>query len=217
MLSFIGGVSKKAKEICTDKKSFSVWARNHIAMFPQDATYINAYDIEIVHENEPAESIEIESLQATFSPTKTNSEPIISSDPETDELLRDTQIRGSKRKTRRDISQDLSGLSISPPRKIQSTSFNNLPEPVFGNSIQIRQGPSGLGSTAGSTASGSTAGSRHVTESIRSRGIGRSTGLGSGRGSVRDAGRGQSVRGSGRGQSGGSVVTRSQMSRRSQK
>ena len=229
ILSLISGCSKKAKEICSDQKKFKIWADNHIKFFPQHGPYLNCYEIDLVHENEPTERLNIDSVVATFSPTKSSSDRIISSDPEGDELIRDTNIRGSKR-TRRDISQDLSRISLSPPKKISANESEEspLPPPVFGHAPSMSKGPRGISSPSvrpGQGYSGIGDGeSRAETRAGRGISSGRGAGSISGRGAGSIAVRGNvnRSRGSGRGAGRGEFIVDSsasghKMTRRSSK
>ena len=224
ILSLISGSSNKAKEICSDQKKFKIWADNHIKVFPQHGPYLNCYEIDLVHENEPTERLNIDSVVATFSPTKSSSDRIISSDPEGDELIRDTNIRGSKR-TRRDISQDLSRISLSPPKKISANESEEspLPPPVFGHAPSMSKGPRRISSPSvrpGQGCSGIGDGESRA-ETRAGRGIsiaGRGAGSISGRGAGSISGRGAgsiSGRGAGSisGRGAGSIAVRGNVNR----
>ena len=111
LLVFISGSAKKAKQICENNDSYMSWVKNHITHFPNDADYLNAASFEINHENEPSELVPIDEIHATFSPRKHHETELISSDVENDELLRDRDIRGSKR--HRDLSKEMKKVSLS--------------------------------------------------------------------------------------------------------
>ena len=111
LLVFISGSSKKAKEICKTNDTYMSWVKNHITHFPHDAEYLNVASFEINHENAQPELVPIDEIHATFSPLKHHETELVSSDIENDQLLRDREIRGSKR--HRDLSQELDKVHIS--------------------------------------------------------------------------------------------------------
>jgi len=111
LLTFIAGVSKKAKEICKSNDTYMTWVKNHIVHFPNDADYLNVASFEINHEDSQPELVPIDEIHATFSPHKHHEPELVSSDVETDQLLRDREIRGSKR--HRSLSKELNKMTIS--------------------------------------------------------------------------------------------------------
>ena len=88
-----------------------IWAKNHINHFPNDADYLNAASVEVLNDDEKSDFVPIDQISASFSPQRQVSADLISSDHENDMILRDREIRGSKRN--RDLS-DIQNISIRP-------------------------------------------------------------------------------------------------------
>ena len=107
-------------------QTITIVTDNHIKLFPQDGPYLNCYEIYLVHENEPTQRVNIDSIVTTFSLTKWTSDRIISTDPEADELLRDTNIRGSKRNRRELCFSIQCGSAMGfHKKKLQNKLFEN--------------------------------------------------------------------------------------------